>query len=189
MSRPSVPPQLKRRLYQESGYRCSIPACRGTSSLQMAHITPYREVKTHKFENMIVLCANCHIRYDNKEMETDVIRNYKLNLAVTNGRYSIFEMRLLEFFYSFYKEILVNDESWKDAPKSVSLKISQGDQLHVKGLVDDGFLKLTSMLDETDQAEAEILQGHGPMAVLLTQNGMNFIIKLYEGDSLLSGSE
>jgi len=96
--RPAVPTALRRALYEEAGYRCAIPTCRGTSALEMAHIVPWAEVQTHSFDNMIVLCAVDHTRYDRGEIPRQSIQAYKDNLALLNGRYSDAERRILEAF-------------------------------------------------------------------------------------------
>ncbi|TFD53004.1 HNH endonuclease, partial [Cryobacterium frigoriphilum] len=62
--RPDVPAALERQIKEEAGHRCAIPTCRGTSGLQMAHIVPWEVVREHTFENMILLCAVDHLRYD-----------------------------------------------------------------------------------------------------------------------------
>ena len=46
----------------EAGHRCAILTCRQIGPLQIEHIEDWARVKKHDFENMIVLCANCHGR-------------------------------------------------------------------------------------------------------------------------------
>jgi hypothetical protein len=96
--RPAVPTALKRQLYEEAGYRCAVPTCKGTSALEMAHIEPWSVVQAHSFENMIVLCAVDHTRFDRGEIPIQSIRVYKSNLGVINSRYGEFERRMLEYF-------------------------------------------------------------------------------------------
>lgn len=96
--RPAVPTTIRRALFEEAGYRCAIPTCRGTSALEMAHIVPWSEVRAHSFDNMIVLCAVDHTRYDRGEIPRQSIQAYKDNLALLNGRYSDAERRILEAF-------------------------------------------------------------------------------------------
>ena len=187
VSRPAVPAELKRRLLQEAGFRCAVPTCRTIDPLDIEHIDGWAKVKEHKFENMIVLCANCHARVTRGKIPKSAIRNYKANLAVTNGRYSLFEMRLLEFFYVGY-EAMTENKTYI-TPVSISRKISEDSCLHVKGLVDDGYLKLSSMLDVNNEIDAEVLKGHseinGPLFVLLTQKGVDFMYKLFDGESII----
>jgi len=82
----------------EAGHRCAIPTCRAVASLQIEHIEDWAKVRRHDFENMIVLCANCHGRKGNRNGQIDrkALRQYKANLAVINSRYSDLERRVLE---------------------------------------------------------------------------------------------
>ena len=98
--RPDVPTDLKRRLMIEAGYRCAIPMCGQVAPLQIDHIVPWATVKRHDFENMIILCANCHNRKGNRHGQIDrqALRRIKANLAVIHHRYSDLERRVLEFF-------------------------------------------------------------------------------------------
>ncbi|WP_157875073.1 HNH endonuclease signature motif containing protein [Arthrobacter sp. PAMC 25486] len=93
--RPEIPAQMKRDLLEEVGHRCAIPTCKSTEALQFAHIDQWAKVQDHTFDNIIVLCANDHFRYDNKKISRQSMLAYKRNLATLNGRYSDFEQRLL----------------------------------------------------------------------------------------------
>lgn len=95
-NRKHMPVALKRAVKEESGYRCAIPTCKGTSGLQVAHIIPYADVEEHRFENLILLCAVCHIRFDDGEIPRKSVFNFKANLGLVNGRYSDFERRMFE---------------------------------------------------------------------------------------------
>ncbi|MWV50036.1 hypothetical protein GRS96_12225 [Rathayibacter sp. VKM Ac-2803] len=84
----------------------------------MAHIVPWETVRAHDFSNMLVLCHNCHWRYDTtKEIDRKSIRAYKMNLSVLNARYSDYERRVLEALH------LRGENS--------SLRLSGGDSLDV----------------------------------------------------------
>ena len=96
--RPAVPIQLKRDLMEEAGYRCAIQTCKGTEALEMAHIVPWSQVREHSFENMIVLCAVDHYRYDTGKIPRKSIESFKANLGLLRGRYSDAERRILEAF-------------------------------------------------------------------------------------------
>lgn len=84
----------------EAGHRCAIPTCRAVGPLQIEHINDWVRVQKHEFENMIVLCANCHGRKGNKRGQIDrkSLRQYKANLAIVNGRYGEVERRVLDHF-------------------------------------------------------------------------------------------
>lgn len=98
--RPEIPRELERALFVEAGYRCAIPTCRAVAPLVIEHIDDWAAVKEHKFENMIVLCANCHGLKGNgpRKLDRKALRQFKINLGVINSRYGDVEQRALEFF-------------------------------------------------------------------------------------------
>jgi len=102
-SRPSIPAELKRAVLIEAGHRCAIPTCRQTT-LNVHHIVPWEKVKEHTFENLIALCANCHQRVHNNEIDRKSLRIYKSNLSILNHRYCDFERRLLIWFHKHPEE-------------------------------------------------------------------------------------
>jgi hypothetical protein len=96
--RPAIPAAMKRAVFEEAGYRCAIPTCKGTSALEVAHVVPWSEVQEHTFDNLIVLCAVDHTRYDRGEIHRKSMHAFKDNLALLRGRYSDAERRILEAF-------------------------------------------------------------------------------------------
>ena len=98
--RDEIPLPLQRALMVEAGHRCAIPTCRAVAPLIIEHIEDWAKVKEHKFENMIVLCANCHgLKGEGpRRLDRKSLKQYKLNLGVVNGRYGDIERRVLEFF-------------------------------------------------------------------------------------------
>ena len=85
--RPSIPMELQRRLLVEASHRCAIPRCMHYQ-IVFAHIIPWKQVKEHKFENLIVLCPNCHEHYDkDKKIDRKAMQIYKKNLGLLNNRY------------------------------------------------------------------------------------------------------
>ena len=148
-----VPVHIARPLLEECGYRCSVPRCKGTSALQLEHIEDWAklDLKKHSFDKMIVLCATCHARVTSKEIHKDAIRSYKRNLAVINGRYSLFEMRLLEqFFFDrdnlFTFESSFADEKYTDSDVVLLSNSSsvffgtEGEKIHLAGLIRDALI-------------------------------------------------
>lgn len=123
--RPAIAASLKRALRFESGDRCAIPTCRGTSALEFAHIEPWASVREHSFENMIVLCAVDHFRYDRGEIERQTMLMYKSNLALLNNRYSDFERRLLQMFAD---------------KRTNEVDLPHGHELHLWHLLKDGHI-------------------------------------------------
>lgn len=84
----------------EAGYRCAVPTCRTVEPLDIHHIVDYAKVKTHEFDNMIVLCANCHRRVGKgpRRLDRKSLRIIKRNLGLMYGRYSDVERRVLQHF-------------------------------------------------------------------------------------------
>ncbi|WP_426505410.1 HNH endonuclease signature motif containing protein [Dactylosporangium sp. McL0621] len=95
--RPRIPAELEREVKMETGLRCAIPFCR-QHPIEIAHIVPWAEVREHRYENLIALCANCHTRFDRGEIDRKMMKQYKANLGIVNARYGEYERRLLEFF-------------------------------------------------------------------------------------------
>jgi HNH endonuclease len=82
------------------GYRCAV--CKTPEPLQIDHIVEWADVRKHEFENMIVLCANCHARKKNtsdpRHINRASLQRIKSNLMLLNGRYSDLERRIIEDF-------------------------------------------------------------------------------------------
>jgi hypothetical protein len=97
MDREAIPIELRRKVLTEEGHRCAIPTCKQTP-VDIAHIIPYIEIRSHTFDNLIVLRANCHRRYDNGEIDRKVMKHYEANLSIINNRYSDFGQRILQYF-------------------------------------------------------------------------------------------
>lgn len=126
MERPAVPAALARRLFEEAGYRCAIPTCRSTSVLEKAHIIPWSEVREHSFENMIILCRQCHGLFDiEKKIPRSAILAYKANLGLLTHRYNETERRVLDFFLN---------------PENPELLVTSVDSFMMQNLIDDGHL-------------------------------------------------
>lgn len=121
--RKSLPRFLKREIEQEAGGRCAVPTCRQAKPLQIAHIYPYKDEKNHEFNNLILLCNSCHGLHGD---DVQYLKKLKNNLAILNGRYSHFEMRILQYFLE-HSEI---SELWL-----------YGRDLDVLFLVKDGLLQ------------------------------------------------
>jgi len=98
--RPEIPRDLERALFVEAGHRCAIPTCRAVAPLVIEHIDDWAIVREHRFENLIVLCANCHgLKGEGpRRLDRKALRQYKINLGVINSRYGDIERRVLEFF-------------------------------------------------------------------------------------------
>lgn len=75
---------VEKRLYAESMGRCMNPACKkelfsknGDIS-EKAHIDPYCKTADNTFENLVVLCPNCHTKFDkNGEFTPEEVLGWK----------------------------------------------------------------------------------------------------------------
>lgn len=69
MSR-EIAANVKRKLYAESMGRCMNPECHielfqiNGDIIEKAHIDPYCETADNSYENLVVLCPNCHTKFD-----------------------------------------------------------------------------------------------------------------------------
>lgn len=75
---------VKRRLYAESMGRCMNPDCKkelfvyNGDIIEKAHIRPYCDTADNSFENLIVLCPNCHTNFDkNFAFKADEVKQWK----------------------------------------------------------------------------------------------------------------
>ncbi len=85
MNRDAISELIKRRLYAESMGRCMNPKCQkklfshGGDLIEKAHIDPYCKTADHSFENLVVLCPNCHADFDkNSAFSPEEVRSWKL---------------------------------------------------------------------------------------------------------------
>jgi hypothetical protein len=178
--RPPIPRPLERELFIEAGYRCSIPTCRAVAPLQVDHIEDWARVNEHKFENMIVLCSNCHGRKGSKRGQIDrlALRQYKTNLSLLNHRYGEFERRVLDYF------------AVSSNPRFIFLP--GGMDLLVHYLVSDGYLvhmdfpaPMTSELTYMDSdGTKSLINIPNLVAYALTQSGAEFVNKWQEAKPL-----
>jgi hypothetical protein len=118
---------MERDVLIESGYRCAIPRC-GATQIQIHHIVPWADVQEHTFDNLIVLCANCHQRVTNGEIDRKAVRQIKANLSVVFIRYGELERRYLEF------------AAEKKMPPGGGIALPGGFELLMGNLVRDGLV-------------------------------------------------
>ena len=84
MNRDTIREDIKRKLYAESMGRCMNPDCqkelfgeRG-DIIEKAHIVPYSKTADNAYENLVILCPNCHTEYDKNSLFTPgTIQNWK----------------------------------------------------------------------------------------------------------------
>lgn len=84
VNREKIDENVKRRLYAESMGRCMNPNCQkelfkdSGDIIEKAHIIPYCETEDNSFENLIILCPNCHTDFDkNHSFTPDEVKKWK----------------------------------------------------------------------------------------------------------------
>jgi type I restriction enzyme R subunit len=75
MSNRAIPVEVTRQLLIESGHRCAV--CGAPSPLERAHIVPFQKEGSSRYDNLICLCANCHVRADIERWSSEILRSYK----------------------------------------------------------------------------------------------------------------
>ena len=91
-----------RRLYAESMGRCMNPACQQNlfsengDIIEKAHIVPYCKTAENTFENLIILCPNCHTNFDkNRTFSCEEVLSWKRNRKEEVER--VFSKKFLNF--------------------------------------------------------------------------------------------
>lgn len=171
-----IPNPLRRRVMVEAGHRCAVPTCRGTSALEVHHITDWAIVQEHSFENLICLCAVCHHRATTGEIDRLSILQYKANLGVLSNRYGDYERRILEVFTL----------SEQDPTVKAILSLPGGRDLDLWYLIKDG------LLEKVPQEEMFRASGGGIVisgipskeGYRLTELGVAFVLKLKAAESV-----
>lgn len=86
MNRKSLDKNVERRLYAESMGKCMNPDCQaelfvnGSDIMEKAHIAPYFETEDNSYENLIILCPNCHKKFDKtKLLSEEIVKGWKEN--------------------------------------------------------------------------------------------------------------
>lgn len=87
-SRKNVDENVKRRLYAESMGHCMNPDCQcklflGEGNImEKAHIHAYCDTADNSFENLVVLCPNCHTNFDkNHAFKPEQVLSWKKKAA------------------------------------------------------------------------------------------------------------
>lgn len=82
--RKSISENIKRKLYAESMGKCMNPNCQTELFLnngdiaEKAHIIPHCDTADNSFENLILLCPNCHTDFDkNSAFDEEEVKNWK----------------------------------------------------------------------------------------------------------------
>lgn len=82
--RKKVSIEIERKLYAESMGRCMNPNClaplfKGSIDIgEKAHIYAYKDTENNSFDNLILLCPNCHKKFDKQHLfSVTEIENWK----------------------------------------------------------------------------------------------------------------
>jgi hypothetical protein len=113
--RPDIPAQMEREVLIEAGYRCAMPRC-GQTEITIDHIDDYAKVQEHRFDNLIVLCANCHLRKTQGKIDRKALQQIKAHLSTVAGRYSDLEQRVLRRFIDNGARMMVQLPGGWDIP-------------------------------------------------------------------------
>lgn len=179
----------------------------------MEHIIPWSKIKNHEFTNMILLCKNCHGRVTNGEIKKSALKAYKRNLSIISARYSLYEMRYLTRLHKTRDELIPSTAPapsqrsdgryvYRGIENGNTIFITDGDLLHMQGLVDDGFvsaskLKLNINVDE-EAASREFpelsieevkdwlsrIKGYARWQVIPTEKGIAFLNDYFAGEPI-----
>jgi 5-methylcytosine-specific restriction endonuclease McrA len=90
-----ISPSTRERAMIEAGYRCAVPTCRSSLSLDVHHITQKSEGGTDEIENLIVLCPTCHAAFHRGTYSKEAIRVWKITLLQLNNSYDRNAVNLL----------------------------------------------------------------------------------------------
>lgn len=80
----NVSTNIERKIYAESMGRCMNPECKeelfkqNGDIMEKAHIVPYCDTQNNSYENLIILCPNCHTNFDkNAAFSKEDVKSWK----------------------------------------------------------------------------------------------------------------
>ncbi len=83
--RKAIEENIKRKLYAESMGRCMNPCCEQELFIssgdiaEKAHIIPHCDTADNSFDNLILLCPNCHTNFDkNSAFDLNEVKTWKI---------------------------------------------------------------------------------------------------------------
>lgn len=101
--RMTVKRNIRRMLWAESIGHCMNPECQdeliqnGSNNGEMAHITPHADGGNVSFENLILLCRNCHKKIDESRTEATIAHLRSWKNGRNNAIKGYFEKRYVSF--------------------------------------------------------------------------------------------
>ena len=164
MSREGISENIKRRLYAESMGRCMNPECQkelfiGDGDIaEKAHIVPYCNGADNSYENLLILCPNCHTEFD---------KIFKFNLEQVKGWK---QARIEELERVFCKKF----STFKELENVVAPLLSEN-----KSIFENYYLNDEKKL--WDKFEGKILVNNKKLKLLL-QTNLDLIQKHREKD-------
>jgi hypothetical protein len=84
VTRLHLPNHIRDLVLLESGYRCAVPTCRQTITLQVHHIIRVADDGGNSPDNLIALCPNCHALHHAGHIPLDAIKIWKTMLVSLN---------------------------------------------------------------------------------------------------------
>jgi hypothetical protein len=144
-----IPSEILRQIKVESGHRCAIPTCRQTP-VEIHHIVPWEQCKSHELKNLISLCPTCHARVHKGEIDRKSLKMYKrlLNIniesVVDHGVVSTGTLILNRSDGKIHKlkvegNITLEIGEWQSVTDSIILKIIDAGRYAIKW---NGFAEL-----------------------------------------------
>lgn len=104
-NRKQISENVKRKLYAESMGRCMNPECycklfEGEGDIvEKAHIVAHCETSDNSFENLVILCPNCHTRFDkNHSFTLETVKQWK---SIRNNEVE----KIFSIKYSSFEEL------------------------------------------------------------------------------------
>ncbi len=110
MKRDSISENVKRKLYAESMGRCMNPNCKkelfkgNGDIIEKAHIIPYEKTADNSFDNLVILCPNCHTDFDkNSAFSAEEVLNWK---KIRQEELDVFFNKKFDNFDDLKKEVM-----------------------------------------------------------------------------------
>lgn len=92
-----ISPSTRQSAMIETGYRCAVPTCRSSLSLDVHHIIQTSDGGSDKIENLIVLCPTCHMAFHRGTYTEEAIRVWKMTLLQLHNSHDRNAVNLLLF--------------------------------------------------------------------------------------------
>jgi len=110
MARKKIPPDIKRQVLHDSGYRCGNPICRTIITLDIHHIVQVSEEGKDNPNNLLALCPNCHSLFHKKIITLESVRAWKMILVSLNNAMDKKTLELLLTLSSFKDELYISGD-------------------------------------------------------------------------------